>query len=86
MKTYPLRCFVIAAVLLSPFCFAGCASRSQTLEDPNDKFVVLEPVVGTRIKKRIRKSEVDGYVGIMPTKTSIVTEDTDLMTLPMPRP
>jgi hypothetical protein len=86
MKTYPLRCFVVAAVLLSPFCFSGCTTKTRSLEDANDTFVVLEPVVGTRIKKRIKKSELDGYVGIMPTKKTIVTEDTDLMTLPMPRP
>lgn len=85
MKTYPFRLFVAAAVLLPSFCLSGCATKSHELDDPNDSFVVMEPVVGTRIKKRIRKSELNGYVGIAPTRKTIVTEDTDMLTLPLPR-
>lgn len=72
-------------VITPPLWFSGCANPN-TLMDPNDSYVVVEPVVGTRIKKRILRSELDGYVGIAPTKKTIVTEDTDMMTLPSPRP
>lgn len=80
-----LRCVFAALALAS--ALGGCATPATTELPPGarvidgEKYVVLEPVVGSHMKRRVRIIDLK-EPGISPTKTDIITADTDTTVLP----
>ncbi len=82
------RTVVIAFVATVTIAFLAACNTTSTTATPGqkkaakDEYVVIEPEVGSRIKKRVKKSELKNYVGTAPTKREIITEDTDTVQQP----
>lgn len=79
---------VLAATVSVAF-LAGCNTTSATATPEEKKaakeeYVVVEPEVGSRIKKRIKKSELNRHVGTSPTRHSTVTAETETHHIPTP--
>lgn len=63
----------------------GCAttdSKPAQESKVSEEYVTLEPEIGSRVKKRVKKSELKKYVGTAPTQRSIVTAETDTTMAP----
>jgi hypothetical protein len=74
---------------LALFLTTGCNTPTDTAAKPaakpaaaTDEYVTLEPEIGSRVKKRVKKSEVNGYVGMSPNSKQKVTADTDMNNMP----
>lgn len=84
------RTVLIAFVATVTVAFiAGCNTTSATATPEEKKaakeeYVVVEPEVGSRIKKRIKKSELNRHVGTSPTRHSTVTAETETHHIPTP--
>jgi len=73
------------SLLLGLAGLTGCTTTEMT-DGPKiivdgEKYVVLEPQVGSHMKRRIKISEIK-EPGIAPTQKNIVTADTDTTILP----
>lgn len=80
-RTRPL---LLAAGSLAVVLAAGCNTPTEKTADrkSSDEYVTLEPEVGSRVKKRVKKSELNGYVGMSPNKKDKITADTDMNNIP----
>lgn len=78
-------CALFAAGSLALMLVSGCGTPTDTAAKPaadKDEYVTLEPEIGSRVKKRVKKSELPGYVGMSPSKKDKVTSETDMNSIP----
>jgi hypothetical protein len=78
----PIRtAFRLPPILLLPLLAVGCATTDTKPAAEESKaaeeYVKLEPEIGSRVKRRVKKSELKKYVGTNPSQRSIVTSETD---------
>jgi hypothetical protein len=45
--------------------------------DPNDEYVTLAPEIGSRVPKRVKKSELKDYRGMAPSQNGQITDAVD---------
>lgn len=78
--------FRFAPIAILTLLAAGCATTdtkpATENAKPADEYVVIEPEIGSRVKRRVKKSELKKYVGSAPTQRAIVTDQTDTTMTP----
>jgi hypothetical protein len=74
--------FRFTPVVLVSLLVAGCATTDTTptataADGAKEEYVKLEPEIGSRVKRRVKKSELKKYVGTSPSQRAIITAETD---------
>jgi hypothetical protein len=70
------------ALILTTGCNTATAAKPAAKPATTDEYVTLEPEIGSRVKKRVKKSEVNGHVGMSPNSKQKVTAETDMNNIP----
>ena len=82
MKTALLRVLMFGAMTSCLGFFSGCQTTDPTAQATpvveKDEYVRLEPELGSRIRKRVKKSEIAKEAAARRSKEQKVTEETVL--------
>ncbi len=83
LRTAP---FTLAAGSLILMFAAGCETppekTAQKPQNSKDEYVTVAPEIGSRVPKRVKKSELKDYRGMAPTQNGKITAETDTNNAP----
>jgi hypothetical protein len=68
---------MLAVLGLSTGCVTTQKSAEAAKPESKDEYVTVDAGVGSHIKRRVKKSDLAKETGVAPSKTEVITDETD---------